>query len=96
MLIHILTSFTKEEAQNIPINYIRVLGFNKKGQQYLNKIKKETNTKLITNYKKNISPTLDIELRVANIYYLPQKNEFENEFKNTIIIKKTVTNKKSS
>lgn len=71
MLIHILTSFTKEEAKQIKIDYIRILGFNPKGQLYLNKIKKEISIPLITNYKKNTSKALSIEYRALSIYYLP-------------------------
>ena len=88
MLIHILTNFTKEEADNITIDYIRVLGFNQKGQKHLNKIKKELTIPIITNYKPNTSKLLDIELRVTSIYELPLKdNLIEKEFKNPPIIK---------
>lgn len=83
MLIHILTSFTKEEAKKIDINYIRLLGFSKKGQIYLNKIKKEVTIPIITTYKKNFSNLLDLELRASSIYYLPIDNSMlEKEFKN--------------
>lgn len=71
MLIHILTSFTKEEAKQIKIDYIRILGFNQKGQHYLNKLKKNIQLPLITSYKKNTSKALNIEYRALSIYYLP-------------------------
>lgn len=58
MLLHILTSFTKEEASNIDINYIRVLGFTTKGQEYLSKIKKNITNSYNNWYKKNISKVL--------------------------------------
>lgn len=87
MLIHILTSFTKEEAKNLDINYIRILGFNLKGKEYLNKIKKQLNIPLITSYKKNISPLLDLEQRITSIYYLPIKPSLaQNEYKRKPII----------
>ncbi len=70
MLLHILTSFTKEEASNIDIDYIRELGFTTKGQEYLSKIKKNITIPIITGYKKNISKVLDIEYRVTKIYSL--------------------------
>ena len=70
MLLHILTSFTKEEASNIDIDYIRVLGFTIKGQEYLSKIKKNITIPIITGYKKNISKVLDIELKATKIYAL--------------------------
>ena len=39
MLVHILTSFTKEEAKKIEIDYIKILGFNTSGRNYLNQLK---------------------------------------------------------
>ena len=88
MLIHILTNFTKEEAKNLTINYIRVLGFNTKGKNHLNKIKKELDIPIITNYKPNISKILDIELRATSIYELPLNvNLTDQEYKHHPIIK---------
>ena len=40
MFTHILCDFKKEDAKNLEIEYLRVLGFNKKGQAVLNKVKK--------------------------------------------------------
>lgn len=68
MLLHILTNFTKEEAQNIKIDYIRLLGFTNSGQKYLNSIKKDINIPIITRYKPKISKLLDIEFRTNSIY----------------------------
>ena len=70
MLLHILVGFTKEEANNISIDYIRILGFTRRGQEYLNKIKKELSIPLVIGYKKNISKVLDIELKATKIYAL--------------------------
>lgn len=71
MLIHILTNFTKEEAQNLKIDYIRILGFSALGKKHLNKIKKDIKLPIITHYKPNFSKLLDIELRAISIYELP-------------------------
>lgn len=79
MLIHILTSLTKEECQNIKINYLRLLGFTPTGQKYLNKIKKDITIPIITTYKKNISKLLDIELRATSIYNLETKDNLEKQ-----------------
>lgn len=66
--------------------YIRVLGMNKKGQTYLNKIKKNIN--LITNAKNNMHKILDIELRASKIYALEYHlDTFKREFEKPIIIK---------
>lgn len=67
MLIHILTGLSKEEAK-LNIDYIRVLGFNKKGRDYLNKRKKETTLKIITKYKDIDSPLLEFEKKASFIY----------------------------
>lgn len=88
MLLHLITDFTKEEAQNISIDYIRVLGFTSKGQTYLNKIKKEINLPILTGYKKNISKVLDIELRITKIYSLFTDNSLiKREYQTKPIIK---------
>lgn len=70
MFIHILCSFTKEEAfNNKSIKYIRVLDFNPIGQKYLNKVKKELNVPLITTTK-YYNNLLEIDNRVDKIYEL--------------------------
>lgn len=95
MFLHILTSFTKEEANNIKIDYIRILGFNQQGKEYLNKIKKDIDVPYITSYKKNISKLLDLEQRITSIYYLPiNPIETINEYKRKPIIKNSSTNNK--
>ena len=88
MLLHLLTSFTKEESNNLDIDYIRLLGFTSIGKEYLNKIKKEIKVPLITGYKKNISKILDIELRITKIYSLVTNNNLiKEEYRNKPIIK---------
>lgn len=88
MLLHILTSFTKEEANNLEIDYIRLLGFTSIGKEYLSKIKKQIDIPLITGYKKNISKILDIELRITKIYSLVTNNNLiKEEYRNKPIIK---------
>ncbi len=88
MLLHILTSFTKEEASNLEIDYIRLLGFTSKGKEYLSKIKKHIDIPVITGYKKNISKILDIELRITKIYSLvTNKDLIKDEYRNKPIIK---------
>lgn len=79
MLVHILTSFTKEEAKNIKIDYIRILGFNNKGQKYLNSIKKDISLPIITNYKKDLSMLLDLEERTTAIYNLALTTQNNNK-----------------
>jgi len=70
MFTHILCGFAKEEAKNIEIKYIRVLGFSNLGLSHLNKIKKSSSIPIITNLKKEYSSLLSLELRVDKIYNL--------------------------
>ena len=85
MFIHILFSFTKEEANNIDINYIRILGFNNKGKEYLHNIKKKITIPILTNYDDKY---LNIELRVSKIIGLLKDNKYyELEYKNNVIKK---------
>ncbi len=81
MLIHILTSLTKEEGQDQELKYIRILGFNDKGKDYLNKIKKQVKIPIITNIKKKDEELLDIDIRIEKIYNLITNNDF-NSYKN--------------
>lgn len=88
MLLHILTNFTKEEASNIKVEYIRILGFTSKGKEYLNKIKKIIKLPVLTGYKKNISKILDKELQITKIYSLvTDTNLIKKEYENKPIIK---------
>lgn len=69
MFTHILCNFTKEEANSFhDIEYIRVLGFNSNGRSYLNKIKKNINIPLITNYTSIKNKMLDLEFRTTCVY----------------------------
>ncbi|MDD3186916.1 MAG: nucleotidyltransferase [Bacilli bacterium] len=90
MLVHILCSFTKEEAKNLKTEYIRILGFNGKGQNYLKRIKKDVDIPLLTKYKdfKN----LNIEIRSTYAYisilsFDEQKQIVKREYEK-IVIKK--------
>lgn len=68
LMVHILVGYTKEDNQK-DYNYIRILGFNHKGQEYLHQHKKKLTIPLITNYS-NSKGLLDLEYRVNKIIYL--------------------------
>ena len=87
MLIHILTSLTKEEGQEQELKYIRVLGFNNFGKDYLNNIKKDLSLPLITNIKKKDEDLLKIDIRVEKIYALINHTD-PNSYKNPPIQRK--------
>lgn len=93
MAIHILCSFTKEEASNNQnISYIRILGMNNYGREYLNKIKKEISIPVITACNKIKDEMLEIELRSTYIYTMAldkniRKEIIKKEFSKKPIIK---------
>ena len=76
MFIHILCSFTKDEAnENNDIKYIRLLGFNERGQKHLNKIKKSLKVPLLTKFDPDL---LSVELRVSSIYGMIRKDKLSS------------------
>ena len=93
MFTHILCNFTKEEASKFKnIEYIRILGFDFDGKDSLNKIKKDVEIPMITNFSSIESQMLDIEYRTTCVYasILNEQEKIkmiESEYKNSPIIK---------
>ena len=85
MLIHILCNFTKEKAQEFRnITYIRPLGMNKKGKEYLNKVKKDIKIPIISKITREKDSMLEYEIQTTKIYDLPKQNnliklEYQNK-----------------
>lgn len=90
-LLHILCNYTKEEAKdNNEIRYIRLLGFNKNGRDYLNQHKKELSLPVISKISKDKDKMLELELRTTKIYTLPYKNgeqKYKKEYQINLYIK---------
>ncbi len=86
MFTYILCGFTKKE--NIKkLEYIRILGFNKKGRDYLKDAKKISKLPIITQYS-NKYKMLEIEMKTSYIYYLNEKDKVSlMEYKHKPIIK---------
>ena len=85
MLIHILLGLTKKDNDQTKLDYIKILGFNKLGQQYLKDIRKDIT--LSTTHNKD-SLIYNYELKAAYLYEQATKkslNNFDN--KNIPIIK---------
>lgn len=82
MLLHILCNFTKEMAISFKnINYIRILGFNDKGRNYLSKIKRDLDIPLISKINKEKDSMLNFEIETTKIYdILNNRNLVKNEF----------------
>ncbi|WP_026906011.1 nucleotidyltransferase [Paucisalibacillus globulus] len=95
IFVHILTNTKKTEInllstpQSVP--YVRLLGMTKKGQHYLNKIKKEMNVPIYQKLSRDLHPMLQLEERATNTYYsiLPSENRYslmQQEFKGPVRI----------
>ncbi len=70
--VHILTNTTKEEMyhRHVACPYIRVLGMNNKGREFLNKQKKKIEVPLISTVSKCNHPFIEIEKRATTCYSL--------------------------
>ncbi len=86
-LMHMLIGTNKSDLTDFNPPYIRVLGMSKTGQNYLNQIKKDIETPLITKIEREKHPYLKYELTITKIYDLvKQENNFEKEFNPVIIL----------
>lgn len=80
ILIHMLSDLNHETIRNAyqtPINYIRILGSNKKGLEILNKIKNNSEVSIITKYadykslnNNHTNLMLKYEEKATDLYYL--------------------------
>jgi hypothetical protein len=85
MLLHILCNFTKEKAKEYDkINYIRILGLNKKGKEYLNSIKKELDIPIISKITREKDEMLEYEIETTKIYDIYTNNLEKREFQSLI------------
>jgi len=65
LFIHIFIGLTKEDNNNLQIDYLKILGFSSKGQSYLNNIKKDLGISLNPNKDSLI---YQYELKASIIY----------------------------
>lgn len=88
MFIHILVGLKKSDRLSLDKNeYIRILGFNNIGKNYINKIKKDTNIPIVSNLKNINSKILDYNIKAYKIYnLLSEENILEFEKRNKPII----------
>lgn len=89
MFIHILIGLTKEDKNSLIHNdYIRLLGFDKLGQKYVNSIKKDTRLPIITKMTSIDSKIKDYEQIAANVYQiLTNEDVLTFEYRNKPITK---------
>ena len=84
MLIHILIGLLRSD-NNLNMDYIKILGFNTKGQEYLNSIRKNLNISIKANHDSKI---YEYELRASLIYdILTNSNTYDFEIKNKPVFK---------
>ncbi len=84
MFIHIMLGITKKENINT-LSYIKILGFNKNGQEYLNKIKNHIN---ISTKIDKTSIQYKTEIKASILYdILTKSNTYEFELENKPIKK---------
>lgn len=93
-LLGITTSITEEVKKSIP--YVKILGFNDRGREYLNYLKKFENKKIITSYKKmgeifsqEVCNLIELNEKSSQIYRLI--NNYI-DYKSPIILKEEVYN----
>lgn len=68
VILQIIMQIKKEDVLNLPdLDYIRVLGFNKKGQEFLRNCNNE-NYKIVTQFKNIPNQYKDIEWKVSRLY----------------------------
>ncbi|WP_368503976.1 nucleotidyltransferase [Alkalihalophilus sp. As8PL] len=100
---HILTNTTKEEMSEVTssdLAYIRLLGMNETGQQYLNQVKKDLPCPLISRFAKAEGTMAKMDDRIAKIYSIPlvkknQHSALKRDYTMSPIMKKN-TNKEDS
>lgn len=77
LCLYVLLGIKKEEVlsfyKNEPV--LRILGFNKKGQAYLNQLKHQRDLTIVTNLNKKTASLLPVEIRADRIYILPSGKE---------------------
>lgn len=90
VLVHILNNISKNEVGNInKLDYIRVLGFNAKGQEYLRNYHNKS-YRIVTQFKNIPEDYKNIEWKVASTYALllkKPKEYLQKELKGPIIKK---------
>lgn len=87
----VLSILMNNEVGLLDIDYIRVLGMNRRGRRYLNQIKKESRLPIVSNFANIQSPLLNLELKATKLYAqaLPlekRKALIEREYKGIPII----------
>lgn len=87
MFVHILTNIKKSQIKQVheqpTVPYIRLLGFTKNGQRYLNQMKKQLNIPLISQVSQLEHLCLRLDEKASDTYYtvLPIKQQLTRQQK---------------
>ena len=85
ILMATLLNIKKEETNNAPLSYIRILGFNNNGKSYL-KVIKNCDYILISSIKRDLPVVVYRELDFTKIYSLPFEEKLVNKEYEPIIL----------
>ncbi len=86
MLIHIMIGLTKKDNQACTLDYLKILGFNRRGQEYLKSIRKDLSLPTTINHESLI---YQYELKAVYLYELATKKKLKDfDYKNIPIQKK--------
>lgn len=81
-IVHILVNTKKDFAKkflNMDISYIRLLGVSKIGQEYINSIRKDIDVPLLSKFRGNSFPLLQLEKQVNYVYNSTKDNIYINK-----------------
>lgn len=96
VFVHLLTNTTKEDLE--PYKeltqppYVRILGMNQHGREYVQTIKKDMGVPLVSNMQETKHPMMKLEEKATDAYYIPHSPKIKQqlkkqELKGPIIIK---------
>ncbi|WP_277674118.1 nucleotidyltransferase [Piscibacillus halophilus] len=85
MFVHLLTNTTHEQLEPYKAltepPYLRILGMNQNGRQYIQSVKKEMDVPLISNIQELNHPMLQLEEKATDAYYSPLSPKFKQQLK---------------
>ena len=84
-LLHILLGLNASECKNVPVKYIRVLGFRKSKADLLGELTRKASLPVVTNIKPMAS-YFEKEIRATDIYYMTTTGEMGREYTNPVVV----------
>lgn len=88
LAVYILLGITEEKVREVRENpYIRVLGFNSKGQSFLGQVKETCPYPLITNINRKTSDLLALDIQAGLVYQLLNPKTAKQDYQRKPLIK---------